>query len=68
MSEFIELHRCDREETQILINVNHIAYIQSVKNEAIIYLAKSCDEGAKDLLRVFVKESYEELKALIVGS
>lgn len=69
MSKFLELHRIGKDETSILINVDYIAYIQNGRNETIIYLGlKSNTDNSTDLLKVFIKEPYEEVKTMIIGS
>ena len=65
MNKFIELHCSDNEGTPILLNVAQIAYIHNVKDEAIIYLNISNNDKVKQV--IFVKETYEEVRALIVG-
>ncbi len=63
MSKFIELHLCGNEGTPILLNVNQIAYITNVKNEAIIYLSIIENGNTKQVIHV--KETYEEVRNLI---
>ena len=53
-------------ETPILINVEQISYIQNVKNEAIIYLG--IGENDKTKQAIHVKETYEEIRNLIIGA
>lgn len=65
MSKFIELHLSDNEGTPILLNENQIAYITDIKNEAIIYL--SIGENGKTKQVIHVKETYEEVRALLLG-
>lgn len=60
MKSFIELHREGKEEEAVLLNVNQIFFIENVKNEAIIHLI-----GESRVLNV--KESYEEVRVLILG-
>lgn len=66
MSRFIELHLSDNEGTPILLNEKQIAYITNVKNEAIIYLNIYNDDKVRQVIHV--KETYEEVRSLIVGS
>jgi hypothetical protein len=65
MSKFIELHSSGNEGTPVLLNVNQIAYITNVKNEAIIYLGIRDNDKVKQVIHV--RETYEEVKNLIDG-
>lgn len=65
MNKFIELHRSDDEEIPILLNVNQIAYIHNVENEAIVYL--SIGNNDKAIQVIHVKETYEEIRNMIIG-
>lgn len=58
MKRFIELHQ---KEEPILLNLDCIAYIKNVDNEAIIYLKYSIN----NVTTLSVKESYDEVINII---
>lgn len=60
MKRFIELHQ---KEESILLNLDYIAYIKNVDNEAIIYLKYSIN----NVTALSVKESYDEVINIIKG-
>ena len=51
---------------KFLLNESQIAYITDVKNEAIIYLG--IGENDKTKQAIHVKETYEEIRNLIIGA
>lgn len=63
MAKFIKLHSADKEKTEILLNVDGIAYIESVKEEALIHLMNPINNG--NLVLPQVVESYDEIKEKI---
>lgn len=66
MVKFIKLHIADKEKTEILLNVDGIAYIDSVKEEVKIHLMNPINNG--NLLLPQVVESYNEIKEKIKKS
>lgn len=63
MAKFIKLHSADKEKTEIFLNVDGIAYIESVKEEALIHLMNPINNG--NLVLPQVVESYDEIKEKI---
>lgn len=66
MNKFIELHLRDNEGTTVLLNENRIICITNVENEAILYLSNDNNDKVNQVM--YVKETYEKVRDLIVGS
>lgn len=65
MAKFIKLHSADKEKTEILLNVDSIAYVDSFKGQTCIHFVSPWGNGS--LVYHEVSESYEEVEKVIVN-